>query len=167
MPWLGAVRTRYRKLATQAMTECFPLVKPLVLFATRPAFSGRVKDVLPTTSRSNIIYQFTCSCGHTYIGRTSQRLSERMKQHLPDGSLKGRGRDAAAKQSDSAVTKHLKASSACIRDELRTVGNTVGFKILAQARSQFHLNTLEALFIQLLAPQLRNQKDHVRVLSLF
>ena len=167
LPWLGAVSNRYRKLATQAVTECFPLVKPLVLFTTRPAFSGRVKDVLPTTSRSNIIYQFTCSCGHTYVGRTSQRLSERMKQHLPDGLLKGRGRAAAAKQSDSAVTKHLKASSACISDELRTVGNTVGFKILAQARSQFHLNTLEALFIQLLAPQLCNQKDHVRVLSLF
>ena len=79
--------------------------------------------------------------------------------------MKGRGRVAAAKKSDSAVTKHLKASSACIRDELRTVGNTVGF--LAQARSQFHLNTLEVLFIQLLAPQLCNQKDYVRVLSLF
>ena len=90
-----------------------------------------------------------------------------MNQHLPDGLLKGRGHAAAAKQSDSAVTKHLKAISACIRDELRTVGNTVGLKTLAQARSQFHLNTLEALFIQLLAPQLRNQKDHVRVLSWF
>ena len=30
LPWLGAVSNRYRKLATRAMTECFPLVNPLV-----------------------------------------------------------------------------------------------------------------------------------------
>ena len=167
LPWLGAVSNRYRKLAAQTMTGCFPLVRPLVVFTTRPAFNGRAKDILPTTSKSNVVYQFTCSCGHTYVGRTSQRLSERVKQHLPDGLFKERRRPVAIKQSDSAITKHLKANPACIREELRAIDSAVGFKILAQARSQFHLNTLEALFIQLLVPELCNQKEHVRVLSLF
>ena len=54
-----------------------------------------------------------------------------------------------------------------IREEFRAIGMAAGFKILAQARSQFHLNTLEALFIQLLATQLCHQKEHVRFIIVF
>ena len=34
---------------------------------------------------SNAIYLFNCECGHGYVGRTSQRLEECIRQHVPVG----------------------------------------------------------------------------------
>ena len=34
-------------------------------------------------STSHIIYQFVCSCGDTYIGRTNRQLSQRISEHIP------------------------------------------------------------------------------------
>ena len=41
------------------------------------------KDVLPALQKSNVIYQFSCHCDSRYVGRTSQRLQDRIKQHVP------------------------------------------------------------------------------------
>ena len=161
LPWLGNVSVGYRRQFSGVVTRCFPQVRPQVLFSTCSAFNGRKKDALPATARSFVVYEYTCSCGLTYVGRTSQCLSARIKQHIPlkllDGSNPGR-----ISQSDSAILKHLKSNRECLRDDLHTA-----FRILAQARSDFHLGVLEALFIQRLAPTLCCQKEHVRVLSLF
>ena len=34
-------------------------------------------------AESNVIYQFSCHCDSRYVGRTSQRLQDRIKQHVP------------------------------------------------------------------------------------
>ena len=57
---------------------------PLVIFTTKRAFSGRAKDVLPQLSKSFVVYEFRCCCGQTYVGKTTQRLSERILQHIPN-----------------------------------------------------------------------------------
>ena len=31
-----------------------------------------------------VIYLFTCACGHKCIGKTAQRLDDRMKHHIPE-----------------------------------------------------------------------------------
>ena len=41
-----------------------------------------IKDVLPALQKSNVIYQFSCHCDSRYVGRTSQRLQDRIKQHV-------------------------------------------------------------------------------------
>ena len=41
------------------------------------------KDVLPSHHCSNLVYLFVCHCDSRYVGRTSQRLQERIKQHIP------------------------------------------------------------------------------------
>ena len=71
LPWLGNVSNQYRKQITVEVTSCYPGVKPIVVFSTRSAFNGRAKDVLPATLKSDVVYHFTCSCGLTYVGRTS------------------------------------------------------------------------------------------------
>ena len=161
LPWLGNVSQQYWKGITATVKRCYPGVKPFVLFTTRTAFSGRAKDFLPTTSKSNVVYHYTCSCGLTYVGRTSQCLSSRIKQHVPDDLLHRTG-SIAVKRTDSAITKHLKSSPSCITAELP--GN---FKILAHARNQQHLNVLEALHIARLSPPLCSQKEYIRVVTLF
>ena len=50
-----------------------------------------VKDSLPTESLSNVVYLFNCACGHSYVGRTMQRLEERIKQHVPKSLFTGAG----------------------------------------------------------------------------
>ena len=41
------------------------------------------KDVLPANQRSMVIYEYACHCDSRYAGRTTQRLQERIKQHVP------------------------------------------------------------------------------------
>ena len=41
------------------------------------------KDVLPANQRSMVIYQYVCHGDSRYVGRTTQRLQERIKQHVP------------------------------------------------------------------------------------
>ena len=65
----------------EATTTC----APVCVFTTRRMLSTCNKDVLPAVDLelSNVIYLFNCACGHGYVGRTSQRLEERMRQHVP------------------------------------------------------------------------------------
>ena len=76
--------------------------------------------------------------------------------------LKSEARLGTVKRTDSAITGHLKSNPQCIRKDLHSA-----FKVLAQARNRPHLDILEALSVQRLAPPLCNQKEHVRALSLF
>ena len=34
-------------------------------------------------TESLLVYEYTCCCGHTYVGKTIQRFSERIRQHVP------------------------------------------------------------------------------------
>ena len=110
LPWLGNVSNQYRKQISETIMSCYPQVKPQVVFTTRPAFNGRTKNVLPITSKSYVVYLFTCSCGLTYVGRTSQCLLERIKPHSPVSMLKSEARPGSVKRTDSAITRHLKSS---------------------------------------------------------
>ena len=61
--------------------------------------------------------------------------------------------DLKLDKSDSAITRHLKKRPTCIKDDLHS-----RFKILATARSDKHLEALEAAFINALKPDLCQQK---------
>ena len=41
------------------------------------------KDVLLANQRSMVIYEYVCHCDSRYVDRTTQRLQEHIKQHLP------------------------------------------------------------------------------------
>ena len=83
VPWIGNVSTRFEKQITSAVKRCFFSVEPRVVFTTRQLLPATKKDVLPSHHQSNVIYQFLCHCDSRYVGRTSQRLEERIKQHMP------------------------------------------------------------------------------------
>ena len=53
------------------------------VFTTSRAFNLK-KDVLPSNQQSNLIYEFECRhCVSRYVGRTTQRLSSRIREHVP------------------------------------------------------------------------------------
>ena len=83
-------------------------------------------------SKSNFVYEFTCCCGQTYIGKTTQRLTEQAKQHLPS-KLFTEETDLKIYKSDSAFAKHVKQNVSCLAESLRTK-----FKMVQSARCQSH-----------------------------
>ena len=133
---------------------------PVVCFTTRYAFSGIYKDRLPATCQSLVIYRYKCCCDQQYVGKTSQVLAERIKQHVP---MKLRGSKVAQKidRNNSAVTRHLKQNPACISPDPES-----HFEILMRARNKQQMGVLEALFIRSISPGLCKQSDYVRTLQL-
>ena len=81
-PWLGNVSTKFEKQITTVIQHCYFAVEARVVFTTRPHLSATKKDVLPAHHHNNVIYQFVCHCDSRYVGRTSQGLQERIKQHV-------------------------------------------------------------------------------------
>ena len=83
IPWIGNVSMKFEKQITSAVKCCYFSVEPRVIFNTRQLLPAIKKDVLPSHYHSNVIYQFVCHFDSRYVGRTSQRLEERIKQHVP------------------------------------------------------------------------------------
>ena len=84
LPWLGAASSAFRNRISSLTTKAVPFCKLICCFTSRAMFRTSKKDVLSAEYLSNVIYLFDCACGRSYVGRTSQRLGERMKQHVPD-----------------------------------------------------------------------------------
>ena len=83
IPWIGNVSIKFEKQITSAVKRCFFSVESRVTFTTRQLLPATNKDVLSSHHHSNVIYQFVCHCDSRYVGRTSQRLEERIKQDVP------------------------------------------------------------------------------------
>ena len=140
-------------------------MKPRVVY-TNELLSATNKDVLPTLQKSNVIDQFSCHCDTWYVGRTSQTMQDRIKQHVPKSirscassqkRLLSARRCKSSTQtntlaSDSAIGLHLLQNPTCAQhyDDSRV-------SVLAQGRSPFHLSALEATFIKTSNPTLCRQ----------
>ena len=152
-------------------------MEPRVFYTTNQLFPATKKDVLPAAKKSDVIYQFLCHCDSRYVGRTSQRLQDRIKQHVPKSIRSGvssqkrvlpardcKSSSQSAPQdlaSDSAIGLHLLQNPTCAQhhDDSR-------FSILAKGRSPFHLSALEATFIKTSNPILCRQKEFVYSLKI-
>ena len=176
IPWIGDVSTKFEKQITSAVKRCFFSVEPRVVFTTRQLLPATKKDVLPSHQHSNLIYQFKCHCDSRYVGRTSQRLEERIKQHVPRSisnpaatcedrqslSRACKARSGRTQQfHESAIGQHLLDNIECARHY-----NNSMFSVLARGRSSFHLSALEATFIKSFKPPLCKQKEFVYSLKL-
>ena len=104
--------------------------------------SRKGEDVLPTTLKSSVVYEYSCHCDSRYVGRTSQRLQDRIKQHVtkwlqqqakrPTRSQPGRSCKLKRNNPDcdSAIGQHLLDNEQCAANY-----NDKRFKILAVARN--------------------------------
>ena len=106
-----------------------------------------------------------CVIDCRYVGRTSQRLQDRIKQHIPK-AIKNQAqpnRDLFQSNhvSTSAIGQHLLNNEKCASHY-----DDNQFSILAKGRTLFHLSNLEATFIKILQPELCRQKEFVNTLKL-
>ncbi|KAA3678154.1 uncharacterized protein DEA37_0006302 [Paragonimus westermani] len=84
LPFKGdtLAETITRKL-TSAVNRTFYAAKLRVHFTSNPVLCSRLKDKVPISAASFCVYSFTCFYGTSYVGRTTRRLSERIREHHP------------------------------------------------------------------------------------
>ena len=113
---------------------------------------------------------FLCPCDSQYLGCTSQKLQQRIKQHVPKSILQkhiSQDRSTLAcsckpirsfktETSFSAIGQHLLQNPTCAHKY-----NDNKFSILAHGCTSFHLSTLEATYIKTSKPNLCKQKAFV------
>ena len=137
------IRTRL----TFAVNRTSNAAKPILLYTTTRLPLPPRKDAVLTTATSMCLYQFTCTCGVKYVGRTIRRLQSRISEHVPKWLNKG-----VDKVSQSAIAKHLK-STGHIVDICDT------FRPLNRFNSKRLLAFAEAALIRLTKPALCVQKE--------
>ena len=165
LPWIGNISTKFENQCKTAVSSCFGAVKLRVAFSTRKMLPTVRKDVVPTKQQSMVVYQYVCRCDCRYVGRTSQRLQDRIKQHIPKAIRNQAQTNCDLSQSNhtctSAIGQHLLNNKKCAAHY-----DDNQFSILAKGRTLFHLSTLEATFIKMLKPELCRQKEFVYTLKL-
>ena len=108
LPWLGEKSERFSHLISKAVLSTYNAVKLCPVFSSNPILPSSQKDILPSQEKSKIIYQFQCAhCGSAYVGKTSRRLSERIKEHIPSSIRKKNNQIEKLKSYDTAIARHL------------------------------------------------------------
>ena len=132
------------------------------------------KDVLPTIQKRLVIYEYKCLCDSRYVGRSSQRLQDRIKQHVPQWlrqqlirprrSQPHRSckRNNTKSDCDFATGQHLLDNDQCALNY-----DNKRFSILAATSSFYHLNLFEAAYVKTQRSVLCRQKEFVYALKLF
>ena len=83
VPWIGKASIGLDKNVKTAVESCYGSITTRVVFTLKRMLPVARKDFLPTTLKSSIVYEYSCHCDSRYIGQTSQRLQDRIKQHVP------------------------------------------------------------------------------------
>ena len=83
VPWIGKYSTNLEKEVKTAVESCYGSVSTCLVFTLKRMLPVAGKHILPTTHKSFFIYEYKCHCDSRYVGRTSQRLQDRIKQHVP------------------------------------------------------------------------------------
>ena len=81
---MGSTSSCFKNRIAHATKRAVHWCETICIFTSRDAFSTCKKDALSAKNISNLVYVFNCECGHGYIGKTSQRLGERVRQHVPN-----------------------------------------------------------------------------------
>ena len=172
LPWIGNSSLRFKSQIKQAVTNFFFAVNPRVDYSTKKAVPSIQKDCIPATQKSSVVYKFTCQCDSGYVGRTTQRLEDRIKQHVPSNirnkthpkreqpsrSCKTK---ITTKTCDSAIGQHLLGTEIVQKTIMENL-----FRIIGKALSLFHLALLESIYISTKKPLLYRQKEFVFTLGL-
>ena len=139
-----------------------------MIFTSLPLLSAIKKDVLPASLLSNVICNFSCHCDSRYVGRTSQRLQDRIRQHVPKFIRTGQiqnsrnifthsGKSAIPVMfGESAIGQHLLDKPICAKNYCDKK-----FTILSFGLSSFHLSALEAVNSKSCKPNLCHQKEFI------
>ena len=155
LPFKGDVlSTQIKQRLGAAIRRTYFAAELLVTHNCRSLLRESNVDKKSADVTSNCIYQFTCTCGSRYVGRTERILSTRISEHVPTNlTLNG------PKLPSSAIGRH-------IIDSGHVIDKTKAFKVITRARNAQLLRFAEASAIRRIKPDLCVQKDFVAHLAL-
>ena len=165
--------SKFETQINKAITSCFYAVKPRVVYSTRVMLPSAKKDSVPATQKSCVVYEFSYRCEARYVGRTTQRLADRIKQHVPMSIRKKSNtvreqpprlckNNNSKVNCESAIGQHFVTNPECAKSY--TDDN---FRDIEQARSSFHLSVLEPVYVKTQNPVLCSQKDFIFSFGIF
>ena len=84
LPYAGQISLKLQRQLGRMCQAVFPCVELTVIF--KPAYKlsklCKLKSLFPLLSNSNVIYKVNCAtCSDFYVGLTSRRLEQHMKEH--------------------------------------------------------------------------------------
>ena len=162
LPFKGEVLAELITRRLRNATENTYMASTLSLsFSSRVFIKSHLKDKLPQSTASYCVYHFECSCRASYVGRTTRRLSDRIREHCPASLTRGLPTSNASSIAlHIAETAHVTNASQAFKIVYRVPRNRsqpIRFRLLSIA---------EAIAIRLLNPELCIQKKFVRSLNL-
>ena len=110
-----------------------------------------IQDIVPTTQNICVVYEFSCRCEARYVGRTTQRLADKIKRDVPT-SIRKRSSNVRKQpprmcknisskiNCESAIGQHLITNPECAK-----TNTDDNFRSISQARSSFYLGVLESV----------------------
>ena len=81
--WIGSASPQLEHQVKSAVQNCYRAVSSCLIFSSQCMLPAAKKDELPANQRSMVIYEYVCHCDSRYIGQTTQRIQERIKQNVP------------------------------------------------------------------------------------
>ena len=116
----------------------------IVLTPFKVADMFNVKDPIPKTIKSFVVYKFLCpGCNSCYIGEKTRYLSARIKEHLETDKK-------------SHIFAHLVNNETC-----KALSTENCFEIIDSTSTPFKLKLKEAMHIIWKKPSLNKQQKHV------
>ena len=82
-PRIGSASRQLEHQIKSAVQNCYGAVSPRLIFSSQCMLPAAKEDVLPANQRSMVIYEYVFHCDSRYVNRTTQRLQERTKLHVP------------------------------------------------------------------------------------
>ena len=105
-----------------------------------------VKDPVPKSLKSFVVYKFVCpGCNACYIGETTRHLSTRIKEHLETDKK-------------SHIFAHLVNNETC-----KVLSTENCFEIIDSTYTPFRLKLKEAMHIIWKKPSFNKQQKHVSI----
>lgn len=143
-----------------AVGQTFFAAVPIVRYKTTPIPTPPIKQLVSPYTKSNCIYQFTCKCQSTYIGRTERQLGNRVAEHIPkwlhsqlsDSSRVSR--PLKKKEPASSIGRHLLSTG-------HIIDTASAFRVVYRTPNRKLLRFVEALTIKILKPKICKQLDFV------
>ena len=81
-----------------------------IILNTRVMLPSAKKDSVPTAQKSSAVYEFLCRCEARYVGRTTQRLADRIKQHVPTSIRK---KSSTVREQPPRMCKNISSKINC------------------------------------------------------
>ena len=146
-PYIGHISTDVKhKIDRFCKFYCKSLSIKIILTPFKVADVFNVKDPIPKSLKSFVVYKFVCpGCNVRYNGEATRHLSTRIKEHLETDKK-------------SHIFAHLVNNETC-----KALSTENYFEIIDSAVNPFRLKLKEAMHIIWKKPLLNKQQNHVTI----